>query len=419
MSQDKLKELEKSLKLHAVLLERFLNDPKKDKLNLYLPLAGQLRVLLCDKDLPILITYAEAFGIPLSIVAPESATEKLGFKETVLEMNFGYIGWDSTDNGKTISIQEFLDKPIGVVPVESHNTSSKGNKYSPMQIIKWVANKEGITHLNFKKPATLTSLMNITFQSKGQKTEGLLVRRIIYQTARWAQIVIPYLLHFSSLNEIIAESLALFENIDEINPDSLPLLAHYRPLDQGVKTAYFEGEHSYKVDNFDVSIDSGFSWNGMIKIINQLYPGKKIFYEAGVPSSDSPKFSLYIDTSGNLCCTATINSITTLTTQFQDFKNSEFYDRYISLSFQLCFNEDKVSLSMYVNGITIDFIESNIKTDRYYFKKQVIGDTLKDSNAASFFLRELVLVNRCLTEEERQGLDKYLWFQWRSRYHIN
>jgi hypothetical protein len=46
---------------------RALNDPDCDRLHLYLPIAGQLRVLLLDANLPILLVYAQDRGIPLRI----------------------------------------------------------------------------------------------------------------------------------------------------------------------------------------------------------------------------------------------------------------------------------------------------------------------------------------------------------------
>ncbi len=54
MKTDEIAELERAIKIHQALLEDYLNRDNINESLHYLPIAGQLRVLLCDADIPIL-----------------------------------------------------------------------------------------------------------------------------------------------------------------------------------------------------------------------------------------------------------------------------------------------------------------------------------------------------------------------------
>jgi len=290
LNEEEIKELETSLKRHSILLTKFLHDPKKIEHELYLPIAGQLRVLLCDRNLPILIKYAEIKRIPLPIFAPSLILPSSENKLPLLSINFLKIGWSYRNDNSTISIQEFLDKPYGIVPIKNSNGSSKGSMFTPKQIIKWVANKEGIAHLDFKKPATLISLNNFVYHSKYRDIVGALVQKIIFELARWTIVAISWVLCFKDIKHNVYKNLKRLRPISEISPKKLPLIAHYKLLENNLKTAYLEGEHILETPNMEVHIKSGFSWNAMIKLVNQINSGQTYIYEIG---GDTSKISIY------------------------------------------------------------------------------------------------------------------------------
>lgn len=65
LSDAELEQLRKVLYTHLMVLDTLLSSPDRWVLDLHIPVAGQLRVLLCDSEMPVLLTYAKERGIPL------------------------------------------------------------------------------------------------------------------------------------------------------------------------------------------------------------------------------------------------------------------------------------------------------------------------------------------------------------------
>ena len=61
--------------------------------------------------------------------------------------------------------------------------------YTPRQLIKWVANKEGVAHLDLKPPTTLEAIqtaITVTGTVEGYTaTDEFLLRHGIVQIAKW------------------------------------------------------------------------------------------------------------------------------------------------------------------------------------------------------------------------------------------
>src|SRR3989442_8021036 len=193
MTPAELKELEKALTRHANWLHRSLNSPERESLDLHLQIAGQLRVLLCDGELPILIRYARERGVPLRVWGPrsprQSAHPPLFFAFYAL-----VASWDKLADAYEMSIEEFLDPPIGVASVAPADGLGPGSPYTPRQVIKWAANKEGVAHLDLDKPATLESLKASQYRRGEVVTEEMELRRVLYQIADWALHAIDHVL---------------------------------------------------------------------------------------------------------------------------------------------------------------------------------------------------------------------------------
>lgn len=47
---------------HLLVLDTLLSSPDRWVLDLHIPIAGQLRVLLCDAEMPVLLIYARERG---------------------------------------------------------------------------------------------------------------------------------------------------------------------------------------------------------------------------------------------------------------------------------------------------------------------------------------------------------------------
>jgi hypothetical protein len=61
-----------------------------------------------------------------------------------------------------VSVEQFLDLPIGFVPVAHSHGQPPSAPITPRQVIKWTANKMGSAHYDPNKPAALQSLRSIT-----------------------------------------------------------------------------------------------------------------------------------------------------------------------------------------------------------------------------------------------------------------
>lgn len=190
MKTDEIAELERALRVHHSLLTDSLDRDDINESIHYLPIAGQLRVLLCDADVPILLKYANAKGIVLKVWAPVPLPDSLK-DGLVFYMNLNVASWTPLFRSRQMLIEDFLDAEIGY----SLSLSSQDAKpYTPRQIIKWVANKEGISHLDFKKPQTLLGLKAWKWNSDGETYDDGLVRKIILQMGTWSHAAMEHVL---------------------------------------------------------------------------------------------------------------------------------------------------------------------------------------------------------------------------------
>lgn len=199
LNPHEIAELERALKVHQALFEGYLNRDDINESLHYLPIAGQLRVLLCDADTPILLSYAKTKGVHLKVWAPIPLPDSLRDR-LVLGLNFNVAGWTPFFQSCPMSIEKFLDSEIGFA-LALNNQNAR--PYTPRQVIKWVANKEGIAHLDFKKPQTLLGLKAWKWNSKGKTFDDGLIRIIILRIAAWAYSAIHEVLDPSTDTSII------------------------------------------------------------------------------------------------------------------------------------------------------------------------------------------------------------------------
>jgi hypothetical protein len=185
-----LEQLEAALRQHMELLEDalgrddFLESPR------YLSVAAQLRVLLCDADIPILLRYATEKGKPLFVWCPPPFPESLlpGLASLISPCR---CGWEKTmPADEQHLVGDFLDMPIGYEPVSDPIGNKTMRPYTPRQLIKWLSNKEGACHLDLNKPQVLKSLKNWKWRSAEREFENPWARRAIQQIGIWAYMAI-------------------------------------------------------------------------------------------------------------------------------------------------------------------------------------------------------------------------------------
>ena len=187
----KIKRMQGSLKDHLTQIIRLLSDPKRDTSNAHIFLAGSLRVLLCDTE-PLLIRYADHFGITLKIWGPNPPNFKPDNK-IILALNFSMASDIKVEPLHEMTIQQYLQTSLGV---------ANFNSYTPYQLIKWVANKEGGAHLDPKAHDILEDIKN-TFSTQVPvpgytATDGFMVHSTIIQISNWTMSAIEKVLAAST-----------------------------------------------------------------------------------------------------------------------------------------------------------------------------------------------------------------------------
>ena len=192
LTDDQLLELQKALHRHLIVLDAMLTVDEKWALDLHIPIAVQLRVLLCDRRFPMLLRYAAARQIRLRVWGPRppgSGTET----SLLFHFNANVASWHPISSAHEMSIDDYLKTGVAVTTLPGDET---GRAYTPQQLIKWVAHNEGGAHFSFEKPATLKMLKRSTWSSGDSHIEAFEVKRIIFGVTEWTHRALMHCLGF-------------------------------------------------------------------------------------------------------------------------------------------------------------------------------------------------------------------------------
>ncbi|MDO8925420.1 MAG: hypothetical protein Q7U94_00755 [Sideroxyarcus sp.] len=149
-------------------LTALLDHPERDELDFHVSLAGPLRSMLCDADWPTLLKLAEVLGESPRVWGPHAPSDR-DKKAPTLYMNALTVSAEPVAFSQEMSIAEFLDAPVGAVGmIDQAAGKSKGHWYTPRQLIKWAANKDGPSHFDPKTPATYTAIATNSLISTGE-----------------------------------------------------------------------------------------------------------------------------------------------------------------------------------------------------------------------------------------------------------
>ena len=191
--------LEQSLRRHLVQLRKALADAERDAVDLHLPIAGQLRALLCDRDVPILLMYAAHKGVDLRIWGPNPPGFQGPPGKLAFQFNALVASPEPTYGAFEMSIDQYLGTAVGAVPIPDPAGGRPRQTvwYTPRQLIKWVANKEGVSHLDLNPPPFLRAIQDavsttgtVELVGPGQDlsfgaTDNFLIRSALLQIATW------------------------------------------------------------------------------------------------------------------------------------------------------------------------------------------------------------------------------------------
>ena len=167
-SPPELARLAKAVRMQAGTLAALLDHPQRDELDFHVALAGPLRSLLCDADWPTLLKLAEALGESPRVWGPYAPSDR-DKKAPTFCFNALTASAEPVTFSHEMSFAEFLDAPVGAVGMIDQATGrSKGHWYTPRQLIKWAANKDGPSHFDPKTPATYTAIAASSLVSTGE-----------------------------------------------------------------------------------------------------------------------------------------------------------------------------------------------------------------------------------------------------------
>lgn len=183
-NDDQMAQLARTLHGHALVLERLLGADDYWVHDLHVTVATQLRVLLCDRDLPTLLAFAHQKGVRLRIWGPRPPGSGLN-TDLLFSWTALVASWTPVPDGYEMSIEDYLDTGIAVILV-----AGQGRAFSPRQIIKWVSNKEGGAHFSFDKPFTLQMLKQSKWATGGTEVDSFQAKQVLYSLGLWTHTAI-------------------------------------------------------------------------------------------------------------------------------------------------------------------------------------------------------------------------------------
>ena len=150
--------LASTLRMQTAHVQALLEHAQRDEANFHLALAGVLRSMLCDADCPTLIVLARELSIDLRVWGPYPPEAK-NEKPPTFAFNALTVSAEPTACAYEMGVDQFLDAPIGAVTVDDASGGRpRSTWYTPRQLIKWAANKEGPAHFDPKPSATFQAV---------------------------------------------------------------------------------------------------------------------------------------------------------------------------------------------------------------------------------------------------------------------
>ena len=152
---EKLDRVSRALNTQCQTARVLLEHPERDPNDFHVSLAGVLRSMLCDRDSSTLLMLASELGMDLRVWGPYPPSANHEVPPT-WAMDALIASADPAADGYEMSLAEYMGAPIGVVPPDAF--SRRGTWYTPRELIRWTADKEGAAHLDPKRHPSLSSI---------------------------------------------------------------------------------------------------------------------------------------------------------------------------------------------------------------------------------------------------------------------
>lgn len=264
-------------------------------------------------------------------------------------------------------------------------------KVTVADLIRYGANKAGGVHLDSRRESN---------EAKLDETFGRLA----------ALGASPLAISVTTITRITLAALKPLRDLLVQLPASLPLLAHYR-LNRG-ESIRSDGRTQFLETNFTKAFVGDFSWNGVIRVMQQPVPGRRTLYEIGHSTQSMPRLSLGIDDTGAFRVEAALDENVTLAASVANFVRSRLFDRFCYVAADLSTGSDGSCLSVFLNNHLISKQQDQQAREKFSATRHTIGCRLDGTDCAAFEMREIVLADRCPSARERAELANYFWLQW-------
>ncbi|MCP5516381.1 MAG: hypothetical protein H7A45_03885 [Verrucomicrobiales bacterium] len=193
MTPKHIAELERVLRTHREWIAEEYEKSKNRHTTAYLKLAGYLRILLVDNDMPVLLRFAEERGKTLHAYVSEVDLRSLEGKP--MWGWFGFVvSWTPERESVRVTAEEFLDRAIGLYS----DCAGLACTYTPRQLIKYTANKEGVAHLDLTKPRALLEMKLMTIADQDGSSDSQEIKHAIRAIAAWTYNAIGFVLDETS-----------------------------------------------------------------------------------------------------------------------------------------------------------------------------------------------------------------------------
>lgn len=275
---------------------------------------------------------------------------------------------------KSLDKGKFLNLPI--------LKTSKGI-FNIIQIIKFLANKEGAVHFDDK-----TDLNNPIRSVNQIALLGTLkeVGRIV-------------LLSLKNLKDDIVKL-----------PIGLPLFAHYSQIAGG--HVYFQGTKQFLENRqLNTEIKNGFGILIEIKVLPQVRNGSRVIFEIG-GNKDSFQFKIQVNSAGDLECISKINSTKPFKVVSRLFQK-KYGETWISIASFIDFEDKKSTFTLFINNHLVDKIIKSYKTRNKKINELTVGGNLRGKQNAAFREIEMIILDDKTDNQEKSSLLRYFEGKWK------
>jgi hypothetical protein len=267
----------------------------------------------------------------------------------------------------------------------------EARRYTVHDVIDFAANKAGGVHLDRRG----TEGSSLAVALSGLETLG----------------VQPLVLALQAIAAIAVEALQPLRSAICGLHSGFPVWGYYKvPRSGGVS---FERNQAL-ASLAPLELAHGFSFNAILRLSVQAGRGERVLYQLGNESRDPLRFTVLTDGARRVRCVVNLGRGKVLRCEGEVPRRTTLLDHFSYVGAQLCFRQQATELSLNIGGVEVAHDQTEIRADQRSVSRQALGADIWNRRSASFDIRELILADWCLSDEERRALLRYLYLEWHA-----